>query len=203
MADDIDATIAKLHEAGATDDEITGILKEKYGSQSHAGPIEPPGTNSGLALTAAGKGLPMAADAVSAFAASPTVAKTAGAIARGGTTLAAIGHGLYTGNMSQVISAPFQGWAAGKGGYFLGQGAQGVAAPVGRIMAKAAPYAQALSTLGGAQGVGDLAQMAEPNRKDIGFLGVGPSVDVPGAEPPLLNAAYDRMKGWLRGKLSR
>lgn len=31
MADDIDATIAKLHEAGATDDEITGIIKEKYG----------------------------------------------------------------------------------------------------------------------------------------------------------------------------
>ncbi len=37
MSDDIDATIAKLHDAGATDDEITGIIKEKYAYRPPAG----------------------------------------------------------------------------------------------------------------------------------------------------------------------
>ena len=56
--------------------------------------------------------------------------------------------------------------------------AQGVAAPIVKaadsgVLQRLAPYGQTLSTLSGAQGVLDLAQMAEPDRTDIGFLGVG------------------------------
>lgn len=39
MADTIDATIAALHDAGASDDEITGLLKEKFGKKEEPGSI--------------------------------------------------------------------------------------------------------------------------------------------------------------------
>jgi hypothetical protein len=42
--------------------------------------------------------------------------------------------------------------------------------------------------------------MAEPNRRDIGFLGLGSSVDVPGAEPPVLNELYRRLMAKIRGR---
>lgn len=159
----------------------------------------PQSDSGGLALAAVGNGIPAAARAATAFAESPTAAKTIGAVARGATTVGAIVHGIATANPAQVLAASNEGWAAGKGGYFLGKGMQSVAAPVGKLLGKAAPYAQSLSTLGGASGVGDLAQMAEPQRKDIGFLGVGPSQNVPGAEPPWLNAVLGRLYGRFTG----
>lgn len=78
--------------------------------------------------------------------------------------------------------------------------AQSAAGPIANVLDKAAPYAQAASTLGGAAGVGDLAQMAEPNRKDIGFLGVGPSVEVPGAHPPVINDLLARLRARISGR---
>jgi hypothetical protein len=204
MADDVDATIAKLHEAGATDDEITSIIKEKYGAASHAmGPSEQPGTNSAFGLQAASKGIPAAADALMSFGTSPTAAKTIGGIARGGTTLAAAAHGIYSGSPSQVLAAPMEGWAAGKGGYFLGRAMQGVARPVSTALDAAAPVAKILGRLSGVQGVNDLAQMAEPNRTDIGFLGMGASpTNVPAAPEmtPEQRAAYEQT--W-QGKIGR
>jgi hypothetical protein len=50
---------------------------------------------------------------------------------------------------------------------------QSLAAPVSNAMETLAPYAQAISTVSGAQGVLDLAQMADSTRKDIGTLGIG------------------------------
>lgn len=125
------------------------------------------------------------------MATSPTLPSTAGAIARGATTVGGVLHGLYKMNPTQVLAAPMEGWAAGKGGYWLGQGAQSLAKPIAKGLETVAHGA---NTLAGASGVGDLAQMVEPNRKDIGFLGIGPSVDVPGAQPPVLNDFIARIR---------
>ncbi len=138
-------------------------------------------------MAAAAKGLPAAATIAADFATSPTAAKTLGSVARGATTLAAMGHGLATGSPTEVLAAPMEGWAAGKGGYFLGKGMQSVAAPVASALEKAAPYAQGLGTLSGVQGALDLAQMAAPQRKDIGFLGVGTGDPGDPNHPALLN----------------
>jgi hypothetical protein len=188
MSDEIDATIDKLHAAGATDDEITAIIKEKYGPQSDS---------SGVGFAAAGAGVPAAASGLASFAASPAVPKAFGAVARGATTVGGLLHGAYTGNFPEIVASPIAGWQAGKGGYFLGKMAQSIAKPASGLLQSVAPYAQTLSTLGGVQGGLDLAQMADPNRKDIGFLGMGPSVNVPGAEPPVLN----RLAAYIRGKI--
>lgn len=145
----------------------------------------------GAVMVGAKASLPWARNAIEEFATSPTLPKATGAAARALTTGSGIVHGAVTLNPAEVIAAPRVGWAAGKGGYFLGKGAQSVAGPVAELLEKAAPYAQALSTLGGAQGGLDLAQMADPKRQDIGFLGLGKSVHVPGEEPPLINEAVD------------
>jgi hypothetical protein len=177
---------------GMSDADITAAVKKLYDQAVESGKPKP-GTLSGFTLAGAGKAAPYAADSLLNFATSPTVPKTIGGLARTGVTLGAIGHGLATGSPTEVLAAPMEGWAAGKGGYFLGKGAQSAVKPVASALDAAAPYAQGLSTLGGAQGINDLAQMAEPNRKDIGFLGMAPSVNVPGAKPPLINALYQAL----------
>lgn len=136
----------------------------------------PQGSVSALAMQAASKLPAPMAHAATAFATSPTAAKTASSLARGGTTLAAIGRGLFTGNPSDIIAAPMEGWAAGKGGYFLAKGAQSIANPIARALTAAEPLAKAVGAAAGPQGVLDLAQMAEPNRRDIGFFGIGGSI---------------------------
>lgn len=136
----------------------------------------PPSPKAALALAAAGQAIPVAAKYVTTFAQSPTAAKVGGAIARHATTAAEVARGLVTASPTDILAAPKAGWFAGKGGYWLTKAAQGVSGPVGAALEKVAPYAQTLLTLAGAQGINDLAQMAEPNRKDIGFLGLGASV---------------------------
>lgn len=136
-------------------------------------PAEPSGSSAGLTMAALGKLSPKAAWELMRFGTSPTAAKTGGAIANAATTLAAAGHGVMSGNPSQVMAAPMEGWAAGKGGYWGTKALQGVARPVAAALEKAAPIAEAVAKVGGVQGALDLAQMAEPNRKDIGFLGLG------------------------------
>lgn len=129
----------------------------------------------GLLLAGAKAAAPAATKAVAEFGASPTAAATAGAIVRHGTTLGGIAHGVATLNPAEVIAAPRAGWAAGRGGYWLGKGAQVVARPVAAAMEAAAPYVATLGTMSGLQGGLDLAQMADPKREDIGFLGIGGS----------------------------
>ncbi len=51
-----------------------------------------------------------------------------------------------------------------------------MSAPVANALEKLAPYAQGLATLGGVQSGLDLAQAADPNRRDIGILGIGKTV---------------------------
>lgn len=165
------------------------------------------GNDSGaLPIAAASALISPAANAAAAFGTSPTAARTIGAVARGATTLGAVAHGVASGSPSEIIAAPMEGWAAGKGGYFLGKGMQAVARPIATALEKAAPYAQALSTASGAQGALDLAQMAEPTRKDIGFLGIGGGTPDPN-HPALLNLlamkATDGIKALVAEGLSK
>jgi hypothetical protein len=114
--------------------------------------------------------------------------------------MAGVIHGAVTGNIPEIVASPIAGWQAGKGGYFLGKGLQGIARPIAGALDAAAPAAKMLGRLAGPQSLLDLAQMAEPNRRDIGFLGLGSSVDVPGAEPPVLNELYRRLMAKIRGR---
>lgn len=150
----------------------------------------PSGTNAGLTAAALGKLSPKAAWELMRFGTSPTAAKTGGAIANAATTLAAAGHGLMTGNPSQVVAAPLEGWAAGKGGYFGTKALQGVARPVAAALDKAAPVASAVAHAGAVQGGLDLAQIAEPGRRDIGVFGMGGPID--GPTPQALEAVNAR-----------
>ncbi len=67
-----------------------------------------------------------------------------------------------------------------------------VATPVAKAISAAAPYVKAISMASGAQGVLDLAQLAEPKRKDIGFFGVGSGTPDP-QHPALLNALFSKI----------
>lgn len=128
-----------------------------------------PTTSSALELAAAGAAVPIAAHAAMEVATSPNAAKAGSAI---GQIIGGVDGALKAGPMGAAGGA----WTGGKAGWFTGKLAQKLAAPIAGVAEKIAPYAQTLSTLSGAQGIADLAQMAEPNRKDIGFLGIGPSV---------------------------
>jgi hypothetical protein len=160
-------------------------------------PPKRPGTLSGLTSATAGAALPAAASSVLNFATSPTVPKTAATIGRVAGAVSPPLVGAYEGGpigfIAGLAGSAKGAWAGSKTGWHTGKLAQWAAKPVASALDAAAPYAQGLSTIGGAQGVNDLAQMAEPNRKDIGFLGLAPSVNVPGAKPPLINALYEAL----------
>lgn len=150
--------------------------------QDHAQPVEPqkpnqPSSSGGLTLAVAGKAVPVLSRAVQEVATNPAVpklmAKTGSAI--GG--LAPVVGGAYEAGPAGAaigLAASAKGsWAGGKTGWFTGKLMQKVAAPIATVATKVEPYAQALSTLSGVQSALDLAQIAEPDRKDIGFLGIG------------------------------
>lgn len=150
---------------------------------------------------AAMAGVPAAANIAARVATSPTLPQTAATIGRVTGAIAPMVAGGYEyglpGFMSGAVGAAKGSWAGGKTGYFTGKLIQKAALPVAKGLEAIAPAASALS---GASGVGDLAQMAEPNRKDIGFLGLGPSVNVPGAEPPLINGLLARLRAYYGSK---
>lgn len=89
-------------------------------------------------------------------------------------------------------------WAGGKTGWFTGKLAQGLASPLANALETLSPYAQMITTASGAQGVLDLAQMADATRKDIGTLGI--SLEKPRSQeekdthPALVNAVVDKVK---------
>lgn len=147
------------------------------------------GSGGGMAMAGLKGLLPLARQGIEGLATSPTLPKTMGSVARGLTTVGAIGHGLYTGSPTEILAAPMEGWAAGKGGYFLGKGAQSLAGSAASGLEKIAPL---MGPMSGAAGVGDLAQMAEPNRKDIGFMGIGATQHVPGEKPALINSLLSK-----------
>lgn len=165
----IDAAATRLYQNARV---TAGKTSETAGASGDAAPQTAPGSNMALGAAAAGRGIPAAATGVMELATNPAVpqmAATAGRVAGAIAPIAKFGP-------VGVVGAAKGAWAGGKAGYFTGKLAQAAAGPVAGALEKIAPYAQTLSTLSGAQGVGDLAQMAEPERRDIGTLGVGPSV---------------------------
>jgi hypothetical protein len=175
--------------ADATDAEIEAALG--------GGSKRPQSDSGAVPMAAAGAAIPAMARGAMNFATSPNVPKMGALAGRVLGGISPIAAGAYeagpVGALAGMAASARGSWAGGKTGWFTGKMLQGIASPVAKGLDAVSPYAQGLSTLGGAGGVGDLAQMAEPNRKDIGTLGIGPSVDVPGAHPPVLNALYRKI----------
>lgn len=150
-----------------------------------------------LGLTAAEP----AANLATRFAMSPTAARTGGVLGRiAGAVAPPIAGAVSSGPAGfakGLWSAPIDSWAGGKVGYFGTKMLQSAARPIGSALETVAPYAHALS---GAQGVGALAQMAEPNRRDIGFLGIGSGTPDP-AHPALINDYAAKLRDYVLGKL--
>lgn len=123
-----------------------------------------------LPVAAASPALSMAANVASRVATSPTLPKTAATVGRvvGGVTSLPAGLSGF-GDVQRGV------WAGGRSGWFTGKLIQDVAMPIAKTLERLEPVARAVSQLSGAQGVNDLAQIAEPTRKDIGFLGLAPS----------------------------
>lgn len=169
-----------------TEAQINAAATRLY-QNANVGKKQPPvtsWTSPGMDAAAAGAVLPGAARGAMELATNPSVPQVAAKVGRvvGGLAPAVTGivEGSPMGTMAGLAASGKTAWAGGKTGYFTGKAMQGAAAPVASVLEKVAPYAQALSTLGGAQGVGDLAQMAEPDRRDIGVLGLGPSIKANG-----------------------
>lgn len=176
---------------------------------SQTEPTVPPSTNTALEMQAARRVLPIATDAIQGFATSPTVARTGATIGRiaGSVAPPVVGALKYgpVGGLLGLREMAAGGWAGGKTGWFTGKLLQRAAMPIANTLEKAAPYAQTLGTLSGAQGVLDLAQMAEPNRTDVGFLGASTSDQKPAAwttaqweqyrkeHPPVLNRIWSAL----------
>lgn len=160
MSDPLDA-LAAQHGADSQD-ALDALAAQHEASSQSGGSLIIPGA--ALAVDA----LPAAGRVATAFGQAPNAAKTGSAIARAGTTLSAIAHGFYTGNLSKVIEAPLEGWAAGYGGYWLTKGAQAVASPVGRAVTKAAPV---IGVIGDALNAGTIAQAeGEVDRNGRAYL---------------------------------
>lgn len=148
-----------------------------------------PTSYGGLATAGAGKAVPALSRAAEEVATSPAVPRLA---ASAGRMIGAVAPVVEAGPIGLVASAR-GAWAGGKAGWFTGKLAQNVAAPIASVAAKAEPYAQALSTLSGVQSLLDMAQIADPSRKDIGVLGVSlGDKRAPGdTQPAALNALGD------------
>lgn len=148
-----------------TEAQINAAATRVY-QDSNPGKKQPPQSNwSAVAMSGAAEGAPLATRAAEEIATNPAVPRGAASIGR---AVGAVEGALKGGPLAIGPGA----WAGGKGGWFSGKVVQSAAGPVAKALEAAAPYAQTLSTASGAQGALDLAQMAEPNRQDIGFLGM-------------------------------
>jgi len=156
--------------AEATDTQISAYFKAIPAANAPNAPKAKTWTDTTAALALASvkpavSGIKTLAEEI---ATRPGLARTAGTI---GEVAGGI-KGLAGGSPLSVVGGMMAGKRAGQ---LLGQTAQRIAAPVARAAEAVEPYTPTSATLSGAQGVLDLAQMAEPTRKDIGFLGVGSS----------------------------
>ncbi len=192
--------------ADATDAEISAALNAIPSSNAASVPQAKTWTDSagpairGMA-TIAGRNVPeMAANAAMELATNPNVPKVGAAIGRVVGAVAPIVGGAAEGPMGALLGvsqAAKGSWLGGRTGWFSGKLAQSVAAPVANVLESVAPYAQSLAHLGGAQSLLDLAQVAEPNRQDIGTLGV--SVGTPRSDAE--KTAHPALLNMLAGKV--
>lgn len=151
----------------------------------------PPSDSTGVGMFAAAKAAPTAAYLAEQAATSPGLPRamaTAGRVV-GAVTPPVVGayEGGVVGGLAGLAASAKGSWAGGKTGYFSGRLLQNIAAPIANALTAVEPFAQALSTLSGAQGALDVAQMADPKRTDVGVLGVGVGGAKDPAHPALLN----------------
>ncbi len=172
------------------------VVKEAASTPDAA---QAPQTMTALKLAAAGGVVPSASRLAMEVATNPNVAR-AGSTA--GQVLGGIEGAIHGGPMGAAGGV----WTGGKAGWFTGKLAQKLAGRPAAVLEKLAPYAQTLSTLAGAQGVNDLAQIAEPNRRDIGVLGIGPSSDAASTNTAPNPANYTpnpiEQAKWMRDQLT-
>lgn len=141
-----------------------------------------------VGMAAASRAVPLAADAATEVATNPGVKQA-------GSMLGQILGGLQAAKTGDPLGVAGGVWVGGKAGWHTGALAQRMAAPVAAGLQKIAPYAQSLNTLGGLEGVDELAQMAEPTRKDIGTLGVRIGDQRDPSHPALLNLLWQKITG--------
>lgn len=153
---------------------VVGDFKSKYadaapapdnGPHISAAPPPPSDTaGTGLGMLLRGLGSAPVVSALDAIESSPSLVKGARAA---GNVLGPIVGMLKGGGLGALVG----GSTGGRVGTLVGQGVQKVAG----VASDALPaVAKAVSgPMAGALNVGDLAQMAEPNRRDIGVLGIG------------------------------
>ncbi len=165
----LDEALASVAPKVSLDDALVAVAPTK--------PDASPSDSGALTMRATAGALPAAANLATEFATNPNVPKVGAAIGR---TLGAVApvvggaiEGGPVGALVGVTAASKGAWAGGKTGWFTAKLAQNLGMPLAKVAEAVAPLAHALSTLSGAQGALDLAQMAEPKREDIGFLGVG------------------------------
>lgn len=156
-----------------------------------------PSTNTALAMSGLRGLVPMMSRGAAEVATNPNmprVLSSAGQLT-GGLAELAKGNPLMVGPAA---------WAGGKGGYFTGKALQRAASPLAKAADAAEPVVKAgdplLKRLIPAQGVLDLAQMAEPNRKDIGFMGIGSGTPDP-QHPALLNDLAAKVRDYIMSKM--
>ena len=174
---------------GTSDDEIAAAL----GGTDPAAPMQEgasPGSTPALLVGATRAALPGALRVAEEVATDPRVVGTATRIGR---AAGGIGGIAKAGPLGMDAGARY----GGKAGALAGRAAQTTAGAVAGVLERLAPYAQSLSTLSGAQGVLDLAQMTEPERGDVGVLGVSvgrPRSDAEkAAHPALINQLLQRL----------
>ncbi len=146
-----------------------------------------PDSSTGMMAAAAPVVLPAAARLAMETATNP-------AVPRIGSTVGQIAGGIEGLMKGGPLAAAGGAWVGGKAGWFTGKLAQKIAAPIAGMAEAAAPYVNAVAPITNAAGVGALAQMAEPNRKDIGFLGMsnaGGPIDA--AHVPAANEAIAKI----------
>lgn len=164
--------------------DYTALAEEARGDGP---PAEQAGTNEALTAAIMEHLAPYIHKGLEELATNPNVMKTGAKIGRviGGLS-APIGGALEAGPAGFLMgsaAASKSAWAGGKTGWFTGKMLQNIAASlephVKSIAEAVSPY---LHEGIGAQSALDLAQMADPDRKDIGVLGVGKTVDA--SAPP-------------------
>ncbi len=191
MPTDLKSVVQRMIDAGESEENIATVIKGYSAPDTRLAPKDKQSDSGALGLAATARAIPPAANAAMEVATNPNVPRamaTAGRVIGG--IAPAVGGAAEAGPVGAAIglaAASKGAWAGGKTGYFSGKLLQNVTAPVARALTAIEPYLQTVSTLSGAQGVNDLAQMAEPTRQDIGMLGVGPSVQHDDTHPALVN----------------
>ena len=203
---------------GLSDDEVNARVyagmeaahADRFSGATPQSTPAKPSDSGALLMAGAGAAVPAVAHGAMEIATSPTLAKTGGTIGRilgaAAPPVAGLIEGGPVGMLAGLLGASKGSWLGGHTGYFSGRLLQDAAAPVSRVLNAVGPYTQALRTGSGAQGVLDLAQMAEPKRRDIGVMGVGTSptaeqmhmtpdafADYQRQHPPFLNSLASKI----------